>query len=81
LYYYLLRHVAVSKVALLTLITPICALLIGRILNNEALTVHIILGTVLVLSGLALHQWGESLWAKYSARVLNIKMQWAREKM
>ena len=37
LYYFLLKHVPASKVALITLITPISSLVIGNLLNNEPL--------------------------------------------
>jgi len=53
LYYYVLSKVDATRVALLTLITPICALALGHILNNEPLTFEIIIGSLLILSGLA----------------------------
>ena len=60
-YYYLLSHLRASTVALITLITPVTALLIGHTFNNEALTSLIWFGAVLVLFGLTLHQWGDVL--------------------
>ncbi|GAV21210.1 putative amino-acid metabolite efflux pump [Mariprofundus micogutta] len=53
LYYYVLSKVEATRVALLTLVTPVCALGLGNILNNEPLTVEIIIGSLLILSGLA----------------------------
>ncbi|MDQ6998465.1 MAG: DMT family transporter [Mariprofundus sp.] len=53
LYYYVLSKVDATRVALLTLITPICALALGNILNNEPLTLEIFVGSLLILSGLA----------------------------
>ncbi len=53
LYYYVLSKVDATRVALLTLITPICALALGNMLNNEPLTFEIIVGSLLILSGLA----------------------------
>lgn len=61
LYFYLLNHVEASKISLITLITPVTALLIGNLLNNEALTLWVMVGTLLILSGLASYQWGERL--------------------
>ena len=58
LYYYLLRHVEAGKTALATLVTPVLALLLGALLNGEALGWPVWLGTGLVLAGLASHQWG-----------------------
>jgi len=63
-YYYLLSHLQASTVALITLMTPVTALLLGHGLNNEDLTAAIWLGTGLVLLGLILHQWGGVL-SKY----------------
>ena len=37
LYYYVLRHVEATRVALITLITPVIALLLGHGLNGEPL--------------------------------------------
>jgi len=61
LYFYLLHQLAVTKVALITLVTPICALLLGQLLNGETIMPIVWLGTVLVLTGLAVHQWSEAL--------------------
>lgn len=57
-YYYLLRRVAAVKVNLITLVTPVTALLLGHFLNGEALLPTVWAGTFLILGGLGLHQWG-----------------------
>lgn len=57
LFYYLLKHTDASVVALLTLVSPVLALLLGRIVDNEPVTPHVWFGTALVLAGLVLHQW------------------------
>lgn len=56
-YYYLLRRVAAVKVNLITLVTPVTALLLGHWLNGENLLPTVWLGSVLILGGLVLHQW------------------------
>ncbi len=61
LYFFLLNHVEASKVSLITLVTPVSALLLGSWLNNEPLTAWVFVGTALILSGLASYQWGERL--------------------
>ena len=61
MYFYALRHVTASKMALLTLITPVTALLLGQALNNEQVTPMVWLGTGMILLGLVLHQWGHRL--------------------
>ncbi len=58
-FYYVLRHVDATRVALLTLVTPIIALWLGRWLNDEKLTWMVIAGTLLILSGLVLYELGE----------------------
>lgn len=56
-YFYLLRRVEAVKVNLLTLVSPVTALLLGHWLNGEALSTRVWLGTSLILLGLGLHQW------------------------
>lgn len=61
-YYYLLRYLQTSTVALITLITPVTALWIGYFFNNESMSLHMYVGTCFVLLGLGLHQWGATLY-------------------
>lgn len=61
LYYFLINQIEASKLALVTLVTPVTALLIGRFLNDEPLTLTVYLGTGLILLGLASYQWGRWL--------------------
>jgi drug/metabolite transporter (DMT)-like permease len=58
LYYYLIKHMDTGRVALITLITPVSALLLGHGLNDEAVLPQVWLGTACILAGLALHHWG-----------------------
>ncbi|TXL13349.1 EamA family transporter [Methylococcaceae bacterium HT4] len=55
LYYYILTHIAATRVALITLISPVLALLLGHYLNKEAITMEIAIGTGLILSALIMH--------------------------
>ncbi len=61
LYYSLLKQIDATKVALITLVTPITALLLGQNLNGEMIHPTMWIGTSIVLSGLALYQWGERI--------------------
>ncbi len=62
LYYYALKHLAVGRIALITLITPITALLLGSFLNDEHVGMQVWMGTALIMAGLVLHQWGDRPW-------------------
>ena len=61
LYFYVVQHMAAASAALITLITPVFALLLGKTLNGEPLTAQIIVGTAAILGGLGLHQWGDDV--------------------
>ena len=58
LFFYILKHVSASRVSLITLVTPVTALLLGRYLNGEPLTVEIMSGAVMILAGLASYEFG-----------------------
>ncbi|MBT3048597.1 MAG: DMT family transporter [Candidatus Thiodiazotropha sp.] len=53
LYFYVLRHVETTKVALITLMTPVIALLAGNWLNAEQVDAKVWAGTALIMLGLA----------------------------
>lgn len=57
LYYYVIKHLPASSVGLVTLVTPVIALMLGHLLNNEALGWRLWVGAGLILSGLIAHQW------------------------
>lgn len=59
LYFFVLKKVSATRVALITLMTPVIALILGNVLNNEPLTLTVGFGTGLILSGLALFEFGE----------------------
>lgn len=56
LYYYILLHLSATRVALITLMAPVFALLLGNVMNHEPLTPRVMTGTALILSGLLLHE-------------------------
>ncbi len=55
LYYYLLTHLPATQVALITLVSPLLALMLGHSINHEPLTMRVITGTLLILSALIMH--------------------------
>ena len=61
MYYYVLRRVEATRVALITLVTPVIALLLGHILNGEPLQAEAWVGTSAILSGLLLFEYGQDM--------------------
>jgi len=61
LYYYALKRVQASTIALITLITPVTALLLGHYLNGEDIRLLVWLGALSISLGLVIHQWGARL--------------------
>lgn len=57
LYYYLLTRLEATQVALITLVSPVLALLLGRTVNQEPLTFRVLAGSLLILSALVLHEY------------------------
>ncbi|RUA06971.1 MAG: EamA family transporter [Gammaproteobacteria bacterium] len=57
-YYHLIKHASVKVVGIIPLLTPVFALLLGALLNNETLTLTQLGGTVLVIIGLSYYQYG-----------------------
>jgi len=61
LFFYILKHMEANRVSLITVITPVIALLIGQLINHEVISGTVWVGTVCILAALALHQWSDSL--------------------
>ncbi len=59
LYYYVLHRMQASRVALITLIAPVLALLLGHTANGEVLTARVWIGSAVILAGLACFEWGD----------------------
>jgi len=68
LYYYLLTHLPATRVALITLVSPPLALMLGHTINHEPLTMKIITGTFFILSALIMHEFFDRLPAVKSNR-------------
>ena len=58
MFYYVLKHIEVSRVALVTLVTPVLALLLGQTLNHETIQPNVWFGTGFILLGMSIYQWG-----------------------
>lgn len=57
-YFFVLQKLPAATVALITMITPIIAICLGALLNNEFVSVRIMFGAVLVMFGLWIFQFG-----------------------
>ncbi len=57
LYYYVIKHLDAGRVALITLVTPVSALLLGQTLNAEFIPGRGWAGIALIGTGLALYEW------------------------
>lgn len=68
LYYYMIKHMETGRIALINLITPVLALLLGHGLNNEAVLPQVWFGTAFILMGLGMHRWGAQWLAYLPAR-------------
>lgn len=55
LYMYLLQKQSPSSLAMITLVTPVTALYLGNLLNNESISSSIWYGTAMILAGLMMY--------------------------
>jgi drug/metabolite transporter (DMT)-like permease len=57
LYYYVIKHLDAGRVALITLVTPVTALMLGQTLNAEFIPARGWVGIALIGAGLLLYEW------------------------
>ncbi|MGJ8680861.1 DMT family transporter [Paraglaciecola sp.] len=67
-YFYVLQKLTTSTVSLITMMTPVFAILLGNWLNNEVITINVLIGAGAIIIGLALYQ-QQSQRAKRALRV------------
>ena len=68
LYYYVIKHMDAGRVALITLITPVSALLLGQAFNAEFIPARGWVGIALIGAGLLLYEWQALLGLKPATR-------------
>jgi drug/metabolite transporter (DMT)-like permease len=66
LYYFILKNMDASKAMSTTLLAPVVALYLGTTLNGEIINARVLLGTGMILTGLAAYQWGEAIIIRFS---------------
>ncbi len=64
LYFYMIKHMETGRIALMMLVTPVMALLLGHGFNHEEVLPQVWFGTAFILLGLGMHRWG-SAWLAY----------------
>ncbi|MBQ4836245.1 DMT family transporter [Pseudoalteromonas luteoviolacea] len=69
-YFHILQHMKASTVALTTLITPGFAMTLGALINNEEITMLLLIGAITIILSLALYQFGGQLnnWLRFKAK-------------
>jgi drug/metabolite transporter (DMT)-like permease len=60
-YFTVLQKLSASSVTLITLVTPVIALTLGAVLNNEVINDKLIIGAFMVLLGLSIYHFGHLL--------------------
>lgn len=68
-YFYVLQKLTASTVALITMITPVLALTLGALLNNEHISINLLIGAIFVVSGLTCFQWSTKVSATMNKRL------------
>jgi len=58
-YFFVLQRLPTSTVALVTLITPVFAIILGAVFNQEAISQQLVMGAILITFGLSIYFWGK----------------------
>lgn len=68
LFFYVLKNLDAGRIGLIPLITPVLALFIGNTMNNEPVGWTLIIGSLLIMTGLIAHHWSvfSGFWKKKS---------------
>lgn len=70
-YFFILQNLTASSTALITLITPTFAITLGVAVNNEPVTLNLIIGASCIMIGLGVYQWGDK-WINPKKQVVEI---------
>ena len=72
-YFFVLQKLQPSTVALATMITPIIAICLGAVLNDEHISLNTIVGALIVMTGLGLYQFGAKIFQYDFAKKFQLK--------
>ena len=67
LYFFLLKKLEANRVSLITLLTPVIALMLGQSLNGEVISAEVLFGSSLIVLGLVMHLWGDRFFGRFVA--------------
>jgi len=67
LYFYILKKLEANRVALIPLITPVSALVIGQLFNNETISLDIWVGAIFILLAVISHHWGDNWLSQFKS--------------
>ena len=56
LYYYALKHLSATTVATISFVSPVLAIIIGNLLNNEVISARTVIGGCLILLAMLFHE-------------------------
>ncbi len=70
LFYYALKHMQAGTMAMITMVTPVTALILGRQFNHEIIDGFVWLGAFCVISALVVYQWGERFFSTKTQKEL-----------
>ncbi|WP_156490526.1 DMT family transporter, partial [Oleiphilus sp. HI0086] len=59
-YFFIIKELGATAVAMVTLMTPVFALALGAFFNGEHISEVMLIGTACILSGLVLYYWSAS---------------------
>lgn len=68
LYFFVLKRLSAGAISVITLMTPVLALLLGNWVNDETVELRVWQGTACILIGLLIYQWGGHLLRRLRAR-------------
>jgi len=66
LFVYVVKNVEASQVALITLVTPVLALILGSVLNHEEITFSTYMGAIVITFGLLVYLYGNLILRRVS---------------
>jgi drug/metabolite transporter (DMT)-like permease len=71
LYYRVLKEMSAGSAMLIPLVTPVLAMMLGQLLNDESLSPSVWAGALLIFSGMLVYQW-QAIYAELISKLLGL---------